>query len=213
MSLQSRLSDLITAIKGDFNGLDGRVTTLENAGSASTFQINKSGRMYCYSDARWVTNSDDNYGATYYQWQESGGTGADPIQEVEHKGEFVRAGTIVKEFSMFGRGLDVNTVSDIEVMITYTNPNGRWDGIGLDSDGEDSHTTLHRSFWLAGGSGNPDWSNVPINDHLRRTFNCGDFVVPADGDLRIYLKPVNVDPRPNTTTDYAQFSNSWLLQI
>ena len=181
-------------------------------GNISPQVIQGGGRVYCYNDARWVTNSDDNYGTNYYQWAESGGTGDDPIQEFEHRGEYVRAGVILHELAIYGRLLDINTVVDMELFISYTNPNGRWDGPGVDSDGEDIHTTLWRGFWKAGGVGVPA-INHNLNDDTRRKIPLGNFIAPADGNVRIYFKPVNATPRPNTSTDYAQFSTSILLSI
>jgi len=188
-----------------------RVNSIPGA-ARSTMQLNSSGRVYCYNDARWVTNADDNYGVNYYQWAESGGTGINPIQEWEHKGDYIRQGTALHELSMFGRILDANTVADMEILVSFTDPNGRWDGVGLDGDGEDTHITLYRGFWKAGGSGTPAFTH-PVNDNTRQKFSLGNFIAPVDGDLRIYFKPVNVTPRPNTSTDYAQFSTSFLISV
>jgi len=183
-------------------------------------QLPIGGRVYCYNDARWVAAAaDDNYAFGYYQWNEASGFGADPTQEWEHKGYFIRAGTVVSELSLFGRILDAATIADMEVFISFTDPQGRWDGIGVDNDSEDAHTLLYRGHWLAGGSGVPVWTN-PVNDDVRRDFplspnndGTGPFVAPVDGNLRVYLRPVNVDPRPNTTTDYAQLSGTWMISL
>jgi len=185
------------------------------APTRSTFQINNSGRVYLYNDTRWVTNSDDNYGPAYYQWVESGGTNADPAMEWEHKGDFVRAGTTLHELAIFGRILNIATISDLEILVVYTDAQGKLEattGTGLDNDGEDVHTTLWRGFWKAGGVG-VSAKTIPINDETKIIMPLGDFVVPNDGDVRIYFKPVNVDPRPNTTTDYAQLSTSYVFSI
>jgi len=178
----------------------------------STNVINGSGRVYCYNDARWVTNADDNFGTTYYQFLESGGTASEPIREWEHRGDYVRAGTVLHELDIFGRITDVNTVTDMEISISYRSGLNRWDSIGLDNDSEDGHAQLWRGFWKAGGPG-VTANTGPVNDYIRRSFPLGDYVAPADGDIRIYFKPVNVDPRPNTATDYMLISYSWLMSI
>lgn len=181
----------------------------------STYQINASGRVYLYDDARWVTNADDNYGVAYYQWAESGTTSANPVLEWEHKGDFVRQGTLLHSLDIYGRVLDATTIADLEIAVYYTNNNGKWDatsGTGLDADGEDTHTELWRGFWIAGGTGVPAKA-IPINDEQHIKIPLGDFNVPADGDVRIYFRPINVDPRPNTSTDYAQMVTSYLFSI
>lgn len=176
------------------------------------FTINKSSRVYLYAaDDRWVTNSDDNYGPSYYQNNESGGTGVDPIQEWEHMGEYVREGTVVHDLSIFGRITDANTIADLEILVSFTTPTAisRWDTTGVDNDAEDVHTELWRGFWKAGGAGVAAFTH-PVNDQHRRKLPL-DFTCPADGQLRIYYKPVSVDPRPNTANDYFLHSYSWLL--
>lgn len=183
-----------------------------NIDGYNTGEIRNSGRLYCYNDARWVTNADDNYGTNYYQFVESGGTGVDPIQEWEHKGDYVRAGTVLHELAIFGRLLDAATLADLEILVSYRNPEGRWDTLGLDNDGEDTHVELWRGFWKAGGTGVPAIT-TPVNDDIRRAIPLGDYVVPQDGDIRIYFKPVNVDPRPDTTTDYVQIAYNYLYSI
>lgn len=211
MSQKDKLLAFAQTLGADVKSLFASVA----AQTTSTTQINASGRLYLYNDARWVTNSDDNYGVSYYQWVESGGTGVDPDMEWEHKGDYVRAGTVLHDLTIFGRILDAVTISDLEIAVVYTDSNGRWtatSGTGLDNDNEDTHTTLWRGFWLAGGTG-ASAKTIPVTDETRIVIPLGDFVVPTDGDLRIYFKPVNVDPRPNTSTDYAQLSTSYLLSI
>lgn len=177
-------------------------------------QMPIAGRLYCYENARWIASAcDDNYGPAYYQWTENAGTGADPLEEWEHKGFFIREGTVCKELSLFGRGLDINSVADLEIFISFVDSNGRWDTVGIDSDGEDNHTLLYRGLWLGDGA-----QTASINDDIRRNFalspnndGTGDFVAPADGNLRLYMRPINIDPRPDTANDYAQLSGSWLI--
>jgi len=209
-------ASLIDKLVAERSGVHGHVTVEELRAviaKYSTIEKDGSGRVYLYSDARWVTNADDNYGTTYYQFAESAGTGSDPIMEWEHKGHYVRAGTILHELAIVGRILDAVTVADVEIIAVYTDPLGKWQdvGTGLDADGEDAHTILYRGFWKAGDIGGPAAFSGVVNDERERVLSLGDFVVPNNGDVRIYFKPVNVDPRPNTSTDYFQIFYSWSL--
>lgn len=191
---------------------DGTVSYTQNKQTHFPSIINKSGRMYCYNDERWITNSDDNYGTTYYQFAESGGIGEDPDMEWEHKGEYVRQGTILHEIAMVARLTDIASIEDIEVIVAYTNPLGRWTGVGLDNDNEDEHTVLYRGFLGAGGGLLPPVT-TPLNDERLRVIPLGDFVVPANGDVRLYMRPKNVLVRPNTSTDYVQMMFSWAFSV
>lgn len=202
MSLTAKLTAFIAAFTPKLNQLNDRVSVLEDRRGN---EIEQSGRIYCYDDERWVTSGDDNYGANFYQWQESGGTGNDPIQEWEHRGHIIREGTTIDNVILLCRILDINTIADMEILISFTDPQGRWYGAGIDNDAEDTHTELYRGFWRAGGGGQ-DPRTVTLNDRYARIIDLGQFVAPADGELRFYFKPVNMDPRPNTTTDYCQAS-------
>lgn len=169
-----------------------------------------SGRLYFYAaDDRWVTPYDDNYGAGYYQNNESGGTGADPIIEWEHIGHEVTKGDILEDVRLKMRNLDQASVEDNEIYIVFTEPDtpDRLDLTGLDADGEDNHVLLWRGNWYEGGTNAPAFTGAR-NDKYRRTIPI-KYTFPSDGDLRIYFKPISVDPRPNTANDYMQQSHSW----
>jgi len=211
---QSLLASAFARLTAAINAVDAKT----GGGSVWKQQMAFAGRLYCYNDARWIAAAcDDNYGPGYYQWNEGAAAGADPVQEWEHKGFYIRSGTTIHELAIFARILDINTIADLEILISFTDPNGRWDSVGVDNDAEDNHTTLYRGFWKAGGSGVLP-VNTPLNDEIRRSLPCspnndgsGPFTAPVDGQLRLYIRPVNVDPRPNTTTDFVQMSCSYLL--
>lgn len=167
--------------------------------------INNAGRMYCYSNERWVTNSDDRYGPSYYQWNENCGTGNNPTIEWEHMGDLILPGTRVKSLSIAGR-VNNQQVSDIEVygLVRTPNPATRWQ-TGMDNDSENTVTDLFRGSFRNGGvfthSGN-------TNDlHLQRW----EFDVPVTdfSMLSLYLKPT----LNGTSTRYAYLTYVWELEL
>ena len=81
-----------------------------------------SGRYYMYSSGLWVTESDDNYGTSYYQFFESAGLSSEPIYEWEHHGTFYKAGTTIKDFTLTGRASS-DQVTDIEIRLVAKYPN------------------------------------------------------------------------------------------
>lgn len=181
----------------------GTISNAENMGTvrgklneairiANSQYIHGSGRMYCFSDdLRWVTNGDDNYGTTYYQWSENGGAGADPIAEWEHKGDLVFPGQKVLGLTMVG---DSNSteLEDIEVSLIYKRPtlSTAWES-GFDNDAEMTTTELYRGFfWNNVDAGQPAFSGN-TNDTHGRTFaiTSGLQTIPELGFISIYLRP------------------------
>ena len=65
--------------------------SLTNLGLSSTPSsiITQFGRFQAYTNNRWVTSADDNYGVNTQTWNEQAGTGADPLVEWEHVGELL----------------------------------------------------------------------------------------------------------------------------
>ncbi len=150
-----------------------------------------SGRFYLYTDERWVTDSDDNYGFGYYQFAESGGTGVNPIQEWEHQGHMLQKGETLKKFILNARtNTSGNGVSDIDVILSfrYPDPTTRFQ-TGYDSDGEVTEVEILRENWFTVGNPatwGPTLTGV-INDGHRRIADL-DFTAPEDGWLSIYVQ-------------------------
>lgn len=197
MSLQARLSSLITTIKGNYTDHDNRIVTLENR----TRTISNTGRAYFYTDNRWVTNSDDNYGPSYYQWNEHSGTGTTPIVEFEHIGDRLRAGRRVTRLEIGGRANDAE-VLDIEVYAVFRSPDtqARW-STGMGSDAEDTVTVLVNGLWKS--SGNETLISAP-NDTMKQSWDL-DFTPTIDGYLSIYFRSVGA----LTATRYFRCFYDW----
>lgn len=147
-----------------------------------------SGRWYCYTDNRWVTNSDDNYGPTYYQFNESGGTGADPLIEWEHQGDMLPAGTLIKSIIISCRTTSTE-VTDFEFALVRTTPEvGRAES-GVDNDAEDVHAEIYRDFYfnpttpgqpaMTGNTNDLHVREIPINVTLEELNKVGMYIKPV----------------------------------
>lgn len=170
---------------------DGREVVLKDANELTVgeddydlFVYHNAGRLYCYGDDRWITPGDDNYGVTYYQWIESGGTNEDPIMEWEHQGHLVRAGDVLTAFQFRGRSSNTS-VSEIEMVLAYRRPNKDGD---VDNDSEMENTIIYRDNWFASTKGEIITGNS--NDTTGRSTE-QTFVVPEDGWITPYFGPTN----------------------
>ena len=128
-------------------------------------------------------------------------------------GEYVRAGTIVKGLDLMGRINDSTNSGEWELIIAYTHPDpvSRF-MTGMDSDSEITKTDLYRDFWhtpVAIGSAQVPFPNH-VNDLLKRSYDLGDFLVPHDGWLLIFMRPIR--PEGSTGTDYFYTTYSWLIE-
>lgn len=197
MSLQTRLSSLITTIKGNYTDHDNRIVALENR----TRTISNAGRAYFYSDNRWVTNSDDFYGPSIYQWNEDAGVGATPIVEFEHIGDRLRAGRRVTRLEIGGRATSAQ-VTDMEIYAIFRSPStqARW-STGMDSDAEDTVTMLASGLWKSSGN---ETLTGDTNDIMKQSWDL-DFTPTIDGYLSIYLRPVGT----LTATSYFYCFYDW----
>lgn len=169
-----------------------------------TSLITNSGRFYMYTNNRWITDSDDNYGTNYYQFTEGGGTAVNPVIEWEHMGFFVPKGKKIKKLHFTCRTNSAE-VTDVEIygFLRHPNPITVWE-TGMDADGEDTVVDLFREFFV---------SDAPIAlagnmvDRRRRTFTA-DIEVPEDSYLSIYVKPVGTI----TATRYLTASYTWEIE-
>lgn len=156
------------------------MTTTQNAG-----------RFYCYTDNRWVTESDDNYGMNYYQCTESGGTGDNPIPEWEHQGLMMEKGERIKRITINAK-TNNNEVTDFQVRLIARYPTNadRW-RTGLTGDANMTNDILLDGLFM-----NPvdvvNWDTAytgNMNTHHRRTINI-DYQIPTDGWLSLYIRPI-----------------------
>lgn len=224
LSQKANSSDLATvATSNDYNDLDnkpanisipvnisafindsGYITGDDVNTSSSTSLIATSGRFYLYTDLRWVTDSDDNYGAAYYQFNESGGTGLDPITEWEHMGFFIPKGKTVKKLHFTCRANNTE-VTDFEIhaVLRRPDPITRWE-TGMDNDAEDVDTLLLRDLFVAGS---PITLGGNMGDRRRRTFDINTEAT-EDSYLSIYIKPIGV----LSATRYLMTSYTWEIE-
>lgn len=95
-----------------------------------------SGRLYCYTDGRWISVFDDNYGGVYHQIAESAGTGAEPISEWEWGAAKLLPGEMVTGLHFTGRSTN-SEVTDLNLRVAQRVPTGAntWAN-GIDADGE-----------------------------------------------------------------------------
>lgn len=167
------------------------------------FIAHRSGRFYGYTDNRWVTESDDNYGVGYYQWNESGTTAAEPVVENEHMGMYMPAGTVLRKLNWMSRSNN-NTITDFEIRIYHRKPNPvtRWE-TGIDSDAEMTNTLLYSGNWS-------DFTvSVNSNDTSRIIIDFGDIEFADAGMLSIYVKPIGT----LTATRYLRTNLAWEFLI
>jgi len=160
---------------------------LYQSDSSDLYVRSMGGRMYCYTDKRWVTPNDDLYTDTYYQWVENCGTQENPLIEWEHQGTFLKAGDIVRDFIIVGRMNHV-TVTDVEMVLVKSTPNPitRWE-TGIDNDAEMINEVIYRDFFKNNSSGIP--LTGASNDKMRRKIDI-DHHVEFDSELRLYLRPL-----------------------
>ena len=164
-------------------------------------RIRNYGRIYAYTDNRWVTGNDDNYGPTHIQWNEGGGTGADPIVEWEHQGIPIAPNTRITRFYMMARSNSVE-VTDFEVCIYKTLPStpARWEGVGVDNDAEIVSVEIWRDNFFSPASGTA-FTGAMNDRHLRIVDISGPNAEYTEfGELRIYFRPVGTI----TATRYLQ---------
>ena len=205
MSLQTRIADLITTIKAAFTGLDDRVTALEGS---FLYRETRAGRFQLRTNNSWASDSDDNFGANDDTYNEQAGSGADPIQEWEHQGIPVRAGSTLRSLDMYGRANN-NQPGDVEIYLTYRRPTdpAAWEA-GHDADGEMTNTLIFRDLWMAPGDPTQPAFAGAFNDMHRRRYEDIDFVFPEDGWISMYVKAQNTV----TTNRYFIVSRSYLIE-
>ena len=220
MTIDQKIREGFQATNDRLASLLARIQVLEAAGGGGSggghkYVLEDTGRVYLYNDERWITPYDDIYGWGYYQNAENSGTSVDPLQEWEHMGRYVRAGTICHNLTIIGRITDANNQIDMEIYAGFRAPNpiSRWDITGFDNDSEHTFTQLFRDKWITP-------TNLPlkyplatgaVNDQYRRSVDLDGFVAPSDGWLMAYFKPIS-NPAGDTANDYFYSVRNWLLE-
>lgn len=186
-------------------GADGAQGIQGPAGPNSPSLILQSGRAYCYTDLRWVTGSDDNYGTSYYQFNESGGTGLEPVVEWEHQGQLIPQGRTLRNLYIAGRCNNVE-LTDVQIYIVMKHPTPitRWQ-TGYDNDGEDVVTVLYNDLWMTPTGGGTIFTGA-TNDARMRSITL-DHTVSETGYFSIYYKPVGA------LTANRYFLHNWTLEV
>lgn len=167
--------------------------------------IHNSGRVYCYTDNRWVTDSDDNYGVNYYQFTESAGTGTNPNVEWEHKGVYLPAGTRISKIDFLGNSNNLE-VTDLEISIMFRHPTSStlWT-TGINADSQMVNTEIHRDLFFQAANAVP-FTKSNTRYHHKRTIYL-NYTVPNDGFVSIYFKPVGAI----TATRYYRCAYSYSI--
>lgn len=158
-------------------------------------------RIYLYTNLRWISNVDINFGTDDVNSTENADTGADPLVEWENIGEPVQKGDYLDTLEIRSRTNSLE-VTEVEILVMYVRPDPitRWE-TGYDNDNEIHTEEIHRDFWVNNSQG---VMQHPINDRGRRLLKL-DFTVPEDGELRVFFKPSG-----NITTTRFFYANFML---
>lgn len=173
--------NVASATPGDIFIYDGSKLIPEEP---KTSLISNSMRFYCYTDRRWVTESDDNYGTSYFQGQESGGAGADPLVEWEHMGTVIPKGKILKKMHLIARANSTQVTDfEISIMMRVPNPITRYES-GFDSDTEMTNTEIFRGNFVQ-----PNFTGF-MTDRRYLEIDLGNYEAAEVSQLSIYIKPI-----------------------
>lgn len=163
---------------------DGAVPELPTSASPSTSLIETSGRIYCQTNNRWITDSDDNYGRQYYQWAEQAGTGVNPIAEWEHMGLLMPKGKKLRKLLIMARANNAQVTDfEISIMVRIPTPITRYK-TGIDADSEMENIEVFRgNFVELGMTGN-------MQDRRLKEIDLGDYEIPENAQVSMYFKPI-----------------------
>jgi len=180
------------AISGDYNDLSNRILT-------HRWSEHNCGRVFCYSDNRWIASEDDNYGSSTENYAEPCGTGVDPIVEWEHGGMIMLAGESVENLQMIAR-VNNNEVTDMEirVIIKYPNSSNSYDA-GIDNDAEFTKETIYQGTWWE-----PGWTGN-MNDRHKKLIEI-NHTFAQDCEIGIFFKPIRSS---GTSTRYFYPTYRW----
>lgn len=169
--------------------------------------LRNSGRVYGYSDERWISIHDDQYGSNYYQYAENAGTGSMPIDEWEHNGIIIPAGYKLKNFYLLGR-TNSTQYTDLRICIKeiLPNPLSRF-ATGYDSDVEITGNVLSDVLFkdMVQNQTGQSFSGIMNEKHLG-VANI-DHVFSDTCELRLYIKPVG------NLTSTRYFYGTWTWEF
>ena len=183
------------ASSGDYSDLNNKPST-----TGRKQVINTSGRLYCYSNERWIS-SNPSYGPTYYQWAENAGNAATPIREWEHRGFQLPTGTVVKSIKFEARTNSAE-VTGLRVAAYIKNVDLQDDALTIDTDAEANYFEVITPTDIITQA-----SSSQFRDMRQGDISGIDITLPQTGELVLYLKPLG----NMTSTRFIYFS--MLLEV
>lgn len=176
-------------------------------GGSSGFLLVNAVRAFCYTDNRWVTESDDLRGFGAQDASESAGTGTtNPTVDYDHIGMYVPSGHTVKGLTITGRA-NHSSLTDVEIFayVRKPNPITGWES-GIDANGEMTNTKIHGDLFMNPTGGATAFTGA-CNDMHRRNIPL-DVDITEDSFLSIYLRPTGTI----TSTRYFYVTYTWELE-
>lgn len=173
-----------------------RIKANAGGGGASLNVQNFTNRFYLYTDQRWISAVDGNYGFDDINSSESAGKGATPLVEWENQGLPFDVGDTIKQVQFRLRTNNID-VGDLELYLAFIHPDAetRW-VTGFDNDGEMTTVVLHNDLFKVPLVGAP--ITAAMNDRSRRVVDL-NYTVPVTGELRVFMRST----LPPTATRYA----------
>jgi len=156
--------------------------------STPTFAILQSGRFHLYTDNRWITNSNDDYGTNTENYFQSGGTGTYPTITWDQVGHYLPKGAKIHRINFLARA-DHSEVEDLDLFFFAKIPNSPdlWDN-GFDSDNDRTVVNTYRDFFVKPTQGETQLPGTGMSSMRKRTIDV-NFTMPEDGYFSLFLKP------------------------
>lgn len=165
---------------------------------ASTYCITNSGRFKCDKN-KWTTNSDDQFGENFYNFQEDCKKNAEPLYEWEHLGQVIPKGHKLRTLLFAAIASNNKAVDlDIRIVVRYPDPITRWE-TGINADNQQTIVELYNGLF----------STVTMTGSMetlrKRNLDLGNYEMLEDGFLSIYLK--------STGNGNSKVYASWTFEI
>ncbi|MCF2871641.1 DUF2793 domain-containing protein [Octadecabacter sp. G9-8] len=144
------------------------------SGAKISNRLDVGGRVYCYTDGRWVTHNN-YHGTKTPNISATAGTGADPTLNWDDVGVFVEQGY---EFTNLVNAVRSNNAQLTNFDLRVYFQTGPWD-VGFSADADVTRTLIGSADSAQAGTG-----------FDRVTVDLGGFVAPADGFLLFYWRPI-----------------------